>query len=110
MTVGILALLDGDGPARGLAAGFEEEGVPLKVERRSGEDYALDREADRLSPLGLGVGADPARLVLVLAAAPGHPYLTETPGRARAFGHAAARLAAGRPLVRREDEASIALA
>ena len=29
MTVGVLALLDGDGPARGLAAGFEEEGVPL---------------------------------------------------------------------------------
>ncbi len=110
MTVGVLALLDCDGPARGLAAGFEEEGVPLTVERRSGEAFALAREAARLSPIGLGVGADAARLVLVLAAAPGRPYLTETPGQARAFGHAAARLAAGRPLARREDEASIALA
>jgi hypothetical protein len=110
VTVGVLALLDGDGPVRGLAAGFEEEGVPLRLEPSSGEAFALAREAARLSPLGLGIGADAARLVLVLAAAPGRPYLTETPREARAFGHAAARLAAGRPLVRRGAEASIGLA
>jgi hypothetical protein len=94
----ILALLAGSEPQRDLAAGFEEEGVPLHFEPASGEAHALAREAARRSPLGLGVGGDAERLVLVVAAAPGRPYLEATLQNARAFGHSAARIAACRPL------------
>jgi hypothetical protein len=104
MSAGVVALLHGDGLTRELAAGFEEEGVPLTVEARWGEAFALAREAARRSPLGLGVGADSDGLVLVLAAAPGSPYLSARAAEARGFGHAAARLAAGRPLARRGHE------
>ena len=81
-----------------LAAGFEEEGVPLVVEYREGEAKALAREAAGRSPLGLGIGSDARALVLVLATWPGRPYLSGEPSEARAFGRAAARLAVGRPL------------
>lgn len=94
----ILALLATSEPQRDLAAGFEEEGVPLRCEPASGEAHTLAREAARRSPLGLGVGGDGQRLVLVIAAAPGHPYLESATENARAFGHSAARVAARRPL------------
>ncbi|HEY7197042.1 MAG TPA: glycerol dehydratase reactivase beta/small subunit family protein [Gaiellaceae bacterium] len=96
----VVALL-ADGPeAAGLAAGFEEEGVPLTIER-AGEDgspEALARIAAKRSPLGLGIGGDGERLALVLAAAPGRPYLEAPVADARRFGQAAARVAARRPL------------
>ena len=110
MSAGVVALLAGDGLRRELAAGFEEEGVPLTVEARSGEAFARAREAARRSPLGLGIGADSEGLVLVLAAAPGSPYLSARAAQARVFGHAAARLAAGRPLACREHETCGAVA
>jgi hypothetical protein len=94
----ILALLAVPAPARALAAGCEEEGVPLRCEPASGEAHALARAAARRSPLGLGIGGDAERLVLVLAAAPGRPYLEAASRAARGFGHAAARVAARRPL------------
>jgi hypothetical protein len=96
----ILALLAAAEVESALAAGFEEEGVPLRCEPAAGEAFALARDAARRSPLGLGVGADAQRLVLVVAAAPARPYLEAPPENARAFGHAAARVAAQRPLPR----------
>jgi hypothetical protein len=98
MTAAVVALLDDPVAAREVAAGFEEEGVPLLVELRPGKALELAREAARASSLGLGIGGSFGRLVLALAAAPGKPYLDGTAPEARAFGHAAARLAAGRPL------------
>jgi len=86
--------------ARGLAAGCEEEGVPLdvRVADTGSSALALARSAARESALGLGAGGADGRLVLVLAAAPGRAYL-EAPARdARAFGHAISRIAARRPL------------
>ena len=96
--IGVLALLADPAAERDLAAGFEEEGVPLSCEAAAGDVLTLAREAARRSALGLGVGGDAERLLLVLAAAPGRPYLDGVPGSARAFGKAAARIAARRPL------------
>jgi hypothetical protein len=98
MTVAVVALLRDAVAARELAAGFEEEGVPLSIESRSGDALSLAREAARISALGLGIGGSSTQLLVVLAAVSGRPYLEGSPSEARAFGHAAARLAAGRPL------------
>jgi hypothetical protein len=98
MNVAVVALLDDPAAARELAAGFEEEGVPLSTEARQGEALPLAREAARASALGLGIGGSAGQLVLTLAAAPRKAYLDGRASEARAFGHAAARLAAGRPL------------
>ena len=98
MTVAVVALLADSACAAALAAGFEEEGVPLRVEPGTGAAEPLAREAARRSALGLGVGADERRLVLVLAAAPARPYLESSPARARSFAQAVARVAARRPL------------
>ena len=95
---GVVALLADVAAARDLAAGFEEEGVPLEVADAVGDALTLACEAARRSSLGLGVGGDAERLVLALGAVPARPYLEETLTRARAFGHAAARVAARRPL------------
>ena len=100
MSAYVLAVLAAGMPERELAAGFEEEGVPLVVEYREGEARALAGEAAGRSPLGLGIGSDARSLVLVLATRPGRPYLSGEPSEARAFGRAAARLAVGRPLGR----------
>lgn len=98
MRPAVVALLADPGCEPRLAAAFEEEGVPLRCERPPGERLALAREAARRSPLGLGIGADAGGLALVLAAAPGRAYLEAPAEGARAFGHAAARVAARRPL------------
>jgi hypothetical protein len=98
MTPAVVALLAGPGTASGLAAGFEEEGVPLELAWGTGEAFALAREAAGRSSLGLGVGGDARRVVLVLTAAPASPYLEAPAADARRFGHAAARVAARRPL------------
>ncbi|HXO08216.1 MAG TPA: glycerol dehydratase reactivase beta/small subunit family protein [Solirubrobacteraceae bacterium] len=81
-----------------LAAGFEEEGVPVTVAIARGAPLILAREAAKTAALGIGIGADGARLVLVLAASPAAPYLEADAGRARLFGSNAARIAAHRPL------------
>jgi hypothetical protein len=48
--------------------------------------------------LGLGLGGDHDRLVVVLAGFPGRPYLEAEAAEARAIAHDAARIAARRPL------------
>ncbi len=98
MTAHVVALVDAGGDERDLVAGFEEEGVPLRVEREPGEAAELAQLAAARSPLGVGIGADSELLELALAALPGRSYLVGTPSEARAFGHAAARLTARRPL------------
>jgi hypothetical protein len=97
----VLALLvDQVDPARAaaLAAGFEEEGVPLTVAAASGTALALARDAAARALLGVGIGGDRDGLALVLAGAPRRPYLRAAIADARAFGHDAARIAARRPL------------
>jgi hypothetical protein len=96
--VSVVALLAAEGAATDVRAGFEEEGVPLTLEFARGDAFELAREAARRSPLGLGVGGDTSRLILVLAAASGRAYLEAPVGDARAFGHAAACVASRRPL------------
>jgi len=91
----VVALLSDDSPAPAVAAGFEEEGVPLAVEAAEGEAEALALEAAKRSELGIGVGGDTERLVLVVA---GRRYLEAPVTEARQFGHDAARIAARRPL------------
>ena len=94
----VLALVAEAAPRAALAAGFEEEGVPLTIEIAEGTPQALAREAARKAVLGLGLGGDAERLVLVLAAAPGGPYLQGPASDARSFAQNAARVAARRPL------------
>jgi hypothetical protein len=88
----------GDAVVRELAAGFEEEGVPLAVETATGPALALAREAARRSSSGIGIGASGGELVAVLAAAPARPYLAAPESDARCFGHAVARIVARRPI------------
>ncbi len=83
--------------ARDVAAGCEEESVPLTLEVREGAAAALARCAAREAPSGIGIGGDAATLVIALATWP-HPYISAPVGEARRIGHAAARLAARRPL------------
>ncbi len=94
----VLALLASAAPGAALAAGFEEEGVPITVEPAEGTPEALACEAARRAVLGIGVGGDGERLALVLAGGPARPYLEAPAARARSFGHDAARIAARRPL------------
>jgi hypothetical protein len=86
---------------RALVAGFEEEGVPLAVERGEGSALALGRTAAARALLGLGLGVDAGGACAVLAAAPGAPYLRAQGAGLRAFAQDAARVAGRRPLRRR---------
>lgn len=83
--------------ARDVAAGCEEEAVPVEVAERTGDAAALAREAARAAPSGIGIGGDDERMVVALATWP-HPYLEAPVGEARHIGQSAARLAARRPL------------
>ncbi len=83
--------------ARDVAAGCEEESVPVVVEQRAGAAAELARAAARVAPAGIGVGGDDATLVVALAGWP-EPYVTAPVTQAREIGHVAARLAARRPL------------
>ena len=83
--------------ARDVAAGCEEESVPLRLEVREGTAAVLAREAARAAPGGVGVGGDRTTLVIALATWP-QPYVSAPVASARLIGHAAARLAARRPL------------
>jgi hypothetical protein len=94
----VLALVSDCAVGKVLAAGFEEEGVPLTVLAGRGAPPALARTAAGRALLGIGIGADSERLALVLAGAPARPYLECPAAAARSFGHDAARIAARRPL------------
>jgi hypothetical protein len=94
----VLALIAEAAPHAALAAGFEEEGVPLTIEIAEGAPQALAREAAKQAALDLGLGGDAERLVLVLAAAPERSYLEGSASEARSFAQNAARVAARRPL------------
>lgn len=72
--------------------------MPLAVVVTEGSPETLAREAARRAALGLGIGGDHDRLVLVLAAFSGRPYLEAMASEARTMGHNAARIAARRPL------------
>jgi hypothetical protein len=96
----VVASLADPAPKAALAAGFEEEGVPIVLEdgQKDVEPEALARQAAKRAVLGLGIGGDATRVVLVLAAAPGKPYLEAPAADVREFAQAAARVAARRPL------------
>ena len=98
MTEAVPALLADATPEAALAAGFEEEGVPVRIELEDGEALELAARAARSSALGIGVGGDGNRLVVALAVAPGCVYFEAPAERARAFAQVAARVAARRPL------------
>ena len=83
--------------AREVAAGCEEESVPLQLEVRQGAAAILAREAARAAPAGIGIGGDATTLVIALATWP-HPYVSAPVAEARRIGQTAARLAARRPL------------
>jgi Dehydratase medium subunit len=94
----VLAFISDDAVAAGLAAGFEEEGVPLTVLSAQGTPAALARQAANQTVLGIGIGGGADRLALVLSGAPARPYLEAQAAEARSFGGDAARIAARRPL------------
>lgn len=99
----VLALADEGVPAAvvaALEAGFEEEGVPLAVERAQGDAHALGRAAAARAVLGLGLGLDGERALAVLGAAPAAAYLEAPLAGARALAQDAARIAGRRPLRR----------
>jgi len=94
----ILALVCDAATGAELAAGFEEEGVPVTVLAAEGSPDGLAREAAGRAVLGLGIGGDRDRLTLALAGMPGRAYLEGPSALARSFGRDAARIAARRPL------------
>jgi hypothetical protein len=94
----VLALLSDAAAAAALAAGFEEEGVPVTVIAADGTPLELARNAARRAVLGIGIGGDRERLALVLSGAPARSYLEVPITEARSFGHNAARITARRPL------------
>ncbi|MGI9117287.1 MAG: hypothetical protein ACR2JV_06595 [Gaiellales bacterium] len=76
---------------RGVAAAFEEEGVPLLV-----TPPATCRTAACASPLGIGLAPHGDGLAIGLSTGPDAPYVIgDDP---RSMGRIAARLAARRPL------------
>jgi hypothetical protein len=99
----VLALVAPDVPEAALAAllaGFEEESVPLVVERAEGTAHELGRAAAVRALLGLGVGLDAREARAVLAAAPAAAYLEAPLAGVRAFAQDAARIAGGPPVGR----------
>ena len=100
----VLALVDSGVPEEAvsaLRAGFEEESVPLAVERADGMGHELGRTAATRALLGLGLGVDAHGACAVLAAAPASAYLQVPLADVRAFSQDAARIAGRRPLRRR---------
>jgi hypothetical protein len=89
-----------DDALRALHAGFEEESVPLEVERAEGSGQELGRAAASRALLGLGLGVGSDGAYAVLAAAPGGAYLQSPLSGMRAFAQDCARIAGRRPLRR----------
>jgi hypothetical protein len=85
---------------RALRAGFEEESVPLVVERADGSGKELGRAAASRALLGLGLGVDSEGAFAVLAAAAGGAYLQSPLSGMREFAQDCARIAGRRPLRR----------
>jgi Dehydratase medium subunit len=99
----VLALVAAEVPEAAvgaLRAGFEEESVPLTVERSEGSAQELARAAAARALLGLGLGLDSRGACAVLGAAPAGIYLQAPPEGLRAFAQDAARVAGRRPLRR----------
>jgi hypothetical protein len=99
----VLALAAPDVPESALAAlraGFEEESVPLAIERADGTGQELGRAAATRALLGLGLGVDAQGACAVLAAAPARAYLEAPLPGLRAFAQDCARIAGRRPLRR----------
>jgi Dehydratase medium subunit len=94
----VLALISDAATGSALAEGFEEEGVPVTVIAAEGGPEALARAAAQRAVLGIGIGGDDDRLVLILAGGPPRPYLEGPATAARSLGHNAARIASRRPL------------
>ena len=94
----VLALVSDPAAGAALAAGFEEEGVPVTVVVAEGAPAALAREAARRALLGIGIGGDGDRLALVLAGGPARPYL-EVPCRRRSLVRAGCGPHRGPPAV-----------
>jgi hypothetical protein len=90
-----------DDAVAALRAGFEEEGVPLAVERAEGSGHELGRAAATRALLGLGIGLDAQGAYAVLAAAAGAAYLESELTGVRAFAQDAARVAGRRPVRQR---------
>jgi hypothetical protein len=95
----VLALVSDAISGAALAAGFEEEGVPMVVVAAQGAPEDLARAAAKRAVLGIGIGGDGDRLALVLAGGPPRAYLEAPAAAARSFGRNAARIAARRPLI-----------
>jgi hypothetical protein len=85
-----------------VAAGCEEEGVPMAWDIKSGSSAELSRMACLRSRLEVGVGVDSHRKgALSLVAVTGAPYMerkADTPARLRRLGQTAARIAKGEPI------------
>ena len=99
----VLALVADDVPEAvlgALRAGFEEESVPLTVERVAGTRQELARAAALRGLLGIGVGLDARGACAVLAGAPSATYLEAPEADVRALAQDAARVAGRRPLRR----------
>jgi phosphoribosylcarboxyaminoimidazole (NCAIR) mutase len=96
----VLALLGDAACGAALAAGFEEEGVPVTVTvvAAGQTPETLAREAAKRAVLGIGIGGDSDRLAVVLAGGPPRPYLQAPATAARSLGRNAARIASRRPL------------
>ncbi|MDR1651734.1 MAG: glycerol dehydratase reactivase beta/small subunit family protein [Synergistaceae bacterium] len=89
--------------ARHVAAGCEEEGVPLAWDVRSGNSPDLARIACLRSRLEVGVGIDSERRgAIALVSVANVPYLERsaaTPGTLRWLGQTAARMSKGEPVM-----------
>lgn len=99
----VLALVSPDvaeGLLTALRAGFEEESVPLAIERAEGTGHELAHAAATRALLGIGLGVDARGACLVLAAAPASAYLEAPLTDVRAFAQECARIAGRRPLRR----------
>jgi len=91
-----------------IAAGCEEEGVPLAWDIKSGASAELSRMACLRSRLEVGVGIDSDRKgTLSLIAVTDAPYIehdADTPARLRWLGQTAARISKGEPIAKETQE------
>lgn len=94
--------------AKKLAAGCEEEGVPLAWDVRPGSAAELARAACLRSHLEVGVGIDEKNeAAIAIVHVSDHPYVTgiaEGPEELRWFGQAAARISKSQPVPGKRGE------
>ena len=91
-----------------VAAGCEEEGVPLAWDIKSGASAELSRMACMRLRLETGVGIDSNRKGdISLVAVTDAPYIernADTPARLRWLGQAAAKMSKGEPIAKETQE------